>query len=227
MRNSTAATGIMIIGIVLALIHYVPTTVKDERTKEGLNTWSISAYLEEGESIFLGLTDADIPQNWSYPPYDPEIIKGGKVLSVTIINVPTGKNASFEVFLIPPGGDEPKEPYAYRLTTVNYTETDPIYAENHGGLIVERPVMDVGGVAPNNGTYSVNCSLVPDYLYSNGEEVPAPPPSKLTLHIIAAKTIYPFNFLLPVGITLSFLGLAIMIFSRLQKKRRKHLRKTK
>jgi len=169
------------------------------------NKWSITGYFQKGENISI---DYRHHADWSLPPYEfttleEQYFDKVKVFVVDIINPIAHNYTEIEAYIIidPPYHIVGEHPF--------------LKVVHHGGIKVEDHPNDIGGIIKNDGNYTVTCSLYPskvqDVIIEDNQTKPiirdASPPTWLALYKKTKETIYPYIFLLPVGTSLSVIGI--------------------
>lgn len=209
--------GLVTMGVLILFIGLVSLTISNIQEKEFSKTslrvenkWSAQDSFQKGENLTLRFFPH---RDWSLPQY-PEL--GGppysKFLMVNITNVDTYSYTLIKVTLVPPSDSIPPEPpYAFLLLPYG------IEVVHHGAIIIEDYPDEINGIAKSSGRYRVRCSLMPDSVIDRDAEGnpwshPASPPTELTLGRVTTEMKKRYTSLLPVGATLSVIGLIVSIW---------------
>lgn len=216
--------GLVITGILIMLIGLVSISRSNIQQKESNtqsvkveNKWSISDSFQKGQTLTLNfLPHAD----WSLHPY-PDLGEPAysKHFMVNIKNTETNDYTLIKVILVPPEGTVPGPPYGFLLSVYG------IEVVHHGAITIEDYPYEITGIAKDDGLYRIDCSLIPDNVLDTDLEGnlwphQASPPPEFTLDKITIETKNPYRFLLPVGATLSIVGVIISIWGAKSKERR-------
>ncbi|MEM2506835.1 MAG: hypothetical protein QXF61_07340 [Nitrososphaeria archaeon] len=172
--------------------------------------WEVSGNLSEGDKILVELRYAI---EWLEDPmYEPSEFPGVGLFfhSVDVID-PLGNITRFIVTWSRRQGE-------YVLKIWNITIANNGNNATLDTTILYRPESHaydgIGGIIQMNGTYKVKVhSIWPST--TRGKY----PPSYLGIRKGTIITLYPYTFLLPVGMVFAFLGLLILIYGLTKKKR--------
>ena len=181
--------------------------------------WTVSGYFVQNENLSIRFSPSN---DWSLPVYFPDIeeMPYVKYLWINITCDFSGNYTFMEVSLVPPIGVTPAPPYNFLLS---------VYAIriNHNDLlIIDDPPSDFGGIVRNNGSYTIDCSLVPasvidtDAFTMKEYTHAASPPSQLILYKDVAEISYPYALFYSPGLATLIIGTIVTAGGALSKRRK-------
>lgn len=205
----------ILVGVVLSL-NYNSSKVmrKIEVVNKDYDVWNITAYLEAGDKIRVICYPG---RNWdeelSFDPGDDYVPVPHRHIWFEIVD-PNGKITEYNTAWTTygPGGEK----VTFSRCYVNVTIRD--------GIEVEQYPTYIGGTVKLNGTYTVRIGneVSPPIDFFDPPPFKDPyPPTYLAIEKEYPITVYPYTYLLPVGVSVSIMGVVISTWAARRPKLKK------
>lgn len=177
----------MFVGIIVFSISNKPVEKTDLVLLDDVKKeWDVSGNFSKGEKLLV-----------MFPPVDWDGI------------VMNGKEAIVDVEVFDPYNDMTK----FRITFERQGGASIELKSSEGGLIVEEPIEEVGGLTVYDGLYRAHVDERAVYVYNMG------PIPWIKLYNDVGKKEYPNRVFMPVGIVLIIVGVSLSVYSAIEPKR--------
>ena len=234
MKKSYVFAGLLIfiVGLALTFLHDYPINVESYEQRGYIkNTYqpggelltTVSGNFSAGERLFFNFTrgrywtGVEEPMEPGFDVNPGVAIPRHKIVAF-VIQTPSGQNCNVDAYVVE--GES-------TFMVIFRDKVDDLEPLPNGNLTFQNVGAEC--LVKKNGTYTVQAYSIVPLIYKTMEEVltlEEDPPRIMALWCIKNATIYPYQFLLPFGLFLIFLGLVLGVWG-LKGKRRRSLTKIK
>lgn len=216
---------LIFISVVFVSCSRVPNEkVWNDPVTKGNNVWELTAFFNSGDIMVVYFEPAKncskLNDNWWYlfvRSPDPEHREN---LNFTIIG-PSGKS----VFNVSLGGPRPSwgitpDPTTGEVPVIIYSIE--LISQEDSDLEIRNPP-EIGGIVKKSGNYTVR--IEPNVYWDRDKTInttwPKVPPQELIFFREVHEKVYPYSYLLPIGASLSVMGITVSFFGAKNKGRRR------